>query len=71
MIILGDFNEIIKVEERRGQQAETASMRDFKQWLEDCLLIDLPFKNRKFTWRRGKSQSRIDRVLCEGEFLGL
>lgn len=34
LLIMGDFNEVLNVEERRGQYRETLSMRKFKGWVE-------------------------------------
>ncbi|XP_016165059.1 uncharacterized protein LOC107607645 [Arachis ipaensis] len=66
---MGDFNEIVHVEERRGSAGLTRSAEDFKIWIQDMNLVDLPLTDRKFTWFRGHSCSRIDRVLVSLEWL--
>ncbi|XP_025608182.1 uncharacterized protein [Arachis hypogaea] len=66
---MGDFNEIVHIEERRGTTGLTRSAEDFKFWIQDMNLVDLPLTDRKFTWFRGCSCSRIDRVLVSLEWL--
>ncbi|XP_016178160.1 uncharacterized protein LOC107635894 [Arachis ipaensis] len=66
---IGDFNEVIQVEERKGHDRLTGSAEDFKCWVQDMQLVDLPLQDRKFTWFRGRSCSRIDRVLVSIEWM--
>ncbi|XP_016170630.1 uncharacterized protein LOC107613242 [Arachis ipaensis] len=65
---MSDFNEVIQVEERKSQDRLTASAEDFKSWIQDIQLVDLSLNDRKFTWFRGCSCSRIDRVLVSVEW---
>ncbi|XP_025635965.1 uncharacterized protein [Arachis hypogaea] len=58
----------IWVEERKGQDRLTASAEDFKSWVQDMQLVDLPLTDCKYTWFRGCSCSRIDRVLVSVEW---
>ncbi|XP_057730426.1 uncharacterized protein LOC130945736 [Arachis stenosperma] len=60
---LGDFNEILHLEERKGATSLSASAKDFRAWINDMELIDLALNDRKYTWFRGQSASRIDRSL--------
>ncbi|XP_016178005.1 uncharacterized protein LOC107620343 [Arachis ipaensis] len=66
---MGDFNEILHLEERKGATSIPASAEDFKEWVQDLQLVDLPLTDRKFTWFRGQSCSRIDRILVSLEWL--
>ncbi|XP_016168464.1 uncharacterized protein LOC107611009 [Arachis ipaensis] len=66
---LGDFNEITQVEERRGSDGLPSTTQDFKDWINDMGLVELPITDRKFTWFRGRSCSRIDRALVSLEWL--
>ncbi|KAL4329862.1 hypothetical protein AHAS_Ahas13G0342500 [Arachis hypogaea] len=63
-----DFNEVIQIEEERSGQV-TVSAKEFKDWVQDMQLVDLPLNNKKFTWFRGRSCSRIDRVLLSVKWL--
>ncbi|XP_020972479.1 uncharacterized protein LOC110269158 [Arachis ipaensis] len=66
---MGDFNEIIQVEERKGNASLSILAEEFKSWVQDMLLVDLPLTDRMFTWFRGWSCSRIDRVLVNLEWM--
>ncbi|XP_016172973.1 uncharacterized protein LOC107615423 [Arachis ipaensis] len=65
----GDFNEILHVEDHKGVTSLPASAEEFKSWMHDMQLLDLPFTDRKFTWFRGRSCSRIDRILVSVEWV--
>nr|XP_025670267.1 uncharacterized protein LOC112770058 [Arachis hypogaea] len=66
---MGDFNEIVQVEERKGTDRLTGAAEEFKNWIQDMHLVDLPLNNRKYTWFRGSSCSRIDRVMVSLEWI--
>lgn len=42
----------------------------FNEFIDDCVLIDLPLCGRKFTWFKGdgRSMSRLDRFLLLEEW---
>ncbi|XP_015949698.1 uncharacterized protein LOC107474585 [Arachis duranensis] len=65
---MGDFNEVLQVDERKNQDKLTTSAEEFKSWIQDMQLVDLPLNDRKFTWYRDGSYSRIDRVLVSVEW---
>ncbi|XP_025628609.1 uncharacterized protein [Arachis hypogaea] len=46
-----------------GTDRLPSSAEDFKDWINDMGLVDLPITDRKFTWFRGRSCSPIDRAL--------
>ncbi|XP_072058042.1 uncharacterized protein [Arachis hypogaea] len=66
---MGDFNEVVKVEERKGATTFTGSAADFTSWIQDMELVDLDLSDRLLTWFRGQSCSRIDRMLVTLEWL--
>nr|XP_025628058.1 uncharacterized protein LOC112721200 [Arachis hypogaea] len=66
---MGDFNEITHVEERKGATSLTVSAAEFRSRIQDMELVDLALTDRLFTWFRGQSCSRIDRVLVSLEWL--
>ncbi|XP_015950778.1 uncharacterized protein LOC107475626 [Arachis duranensis] len=66
---LGDFNEIVREEERKGATGLTRSAEEFKNWIQDMSLVDLPLTDCKFTWFWGRSCSCIDRALLSLEWL--
>ncbi|XP_028773891.1 uncharacterized protein LOC114730946 [Neltuma alba] len=62
--IAGDFNSVLYSSERRtstGRRREGCP--HFLQFVNDCTLLDLGFSGPRFTWRRGLSFARLDRVL--------
>ncbi|XP_072087381.1 uncharacterized protein [Arachis hypogaea] len=69
LCLLGDFNEILQVEKRKGGTTLPASAEEYKSWVQDMQLVDLPLSDGKFTWFRGQSCSRIDRVLVSVEWV--
>ncbi|XP_072064428.1 uncharacterized protein [Arachis hypogaea] len=64
----GDFNEILHVEDRKGLTSLPASSEEFRCWVHDMQMMDLALTDRKYTWFRGRSCSRIDRVLVNLEW---
>ncbi|XP_057740256.1 uncharacterized protein LOC130957417 [Arachis stenosperma] len=66
---MGDFNEIVNVEEWKGIVNLPLSAEEFKIWMQDMPLVDLPLTDRKFTWFRDRSCSRIDRAMVSIEWL--
>ncbi|XP_025678312.1 uncharacterized protein [Arachis hypogaea] len=66
---MGDFNEIVNAEKRKGTVSLPLSAEEFKIWIQDMYLVDLPLTDRKFTWFRGRSCSHIDRAMVSIEWL--
>ncbi|XP_058767480.1 uncharacterized protein LOC131641192 [Vicia villosa] len=66
-IIGVDFNSIKDRNERKGRMVSSNSneMDEFKDFISESLLVDIPCKGKKFTWYSGDggSRSRIDRFL--------
>jgi len=62
LIMVGDFNEVARIEERKDATQFTTSMRDFSDFIQDTQLFDLEI-GQKYTWMRKNSASRIDRAL--------
>jgi hypothetical protein len=68
--ILGDFNSVRDISERRGvrthlQGGRNGEMVEFDEFLGDLDLVDLPLVGRRFTWfhPNGVTMSRLDRIL--------
>ncbi|XP_072076832.1 uncharacterized protein [Arachis hypogaea] len=66
---MGDFNEIVHVEERKGATTVPRSGKEFRNWIQDMQLVDLALTDCDFTWFRGRSCSHIDRALVNVEWL--
>ena len=67
-ILMGDFNEVINHQERRGASITTQGMKELAQCIQDLSLIDLDI-NLKYTWMRSNAASRIDRALVDVELI--
>jgi hypothetical protein len=68
--LLGDFNAVLDRNERRGLHqlginSTSAELIEFRNFVSDMNLFDLPILGRRFTWfhSNGISMSQIDRVL--------
>ena len=66
-MFLGDFNEVVKPEERKGGVCITSNIREYRESINEMELIDLPLIRRKYTRFRGRSWSRLDQILVEFE----
>ena len=67
--ILGDFNAMRNLQERKGVNHiginSRSEIQGFNEFIERMELIDLPLVGRKYTWYRtnGSAKSRLDRIL--------
>nr|GEX75491.1 NAC domain-containing protein 83-like [Tanacetum cinerariifolium] len=64
-IILGDFNEVRSIDERRGSCFNPSSARVFDHFISSSGLVDVKLKGYAFTWSRpsGSKMSKLDRFL--------
>nr|GEU72836.1 RNA-directed DNA polymerase, eukaryota [Tanacetum cinerariifolium] len=71
-IILGDFNEVRSIHERRGSCFNPSSARVFDHFISSSGLVDVKLEGYAFTWSHpsGSKMSKLDRFLVsEGIFL--
>ena len=72
MCLCGDFNYVRSTEERcllcESQVVDDYAL--FNEFIDDCVLVDLPLGGRKFTWYKGdwRSMSRLDRFVLSEEW---
>lgn len=70
LCIIGDFNDIMVEEEKKGWCRQPRKLLDgFTDAINDCQLIDLGFTGSMFTWERSPGtrrwvQDRLDRGLA-------
>jgi len=72
--VVGDFNSIRSLGERRNAKFDAnhrREMRRFNEFIENKELVDIPMVGRKYTWYKpnGLVNSRIDRILVFREWL--
>ena len=68
LMLMGDFNEVLSLDEGKGAWQFTSSMRELGDLIQDLQLIDLEIE-QKFTWMRKNAASRLDRILVTKEFV--
>jgi hypothetical protein len=72
---LGDFNEVVKLEEMCGRlNRPEKQMQAFRNVLDDCGLVDLGFHGFPFTWCNNRDPPhttwvRLDRAVVNTEWL--
>lgn len=72
-LAMGDFNEIACEEEKFGGTSNAYRIQRFNEMLDYCNLLDLGFKEPKFTWTNlrqvgGLIQERLDRAVANEEW---
>ncbi|XP_028790095.1 uncharacterized protein LOC114746079 [Neltuma alba] len=68
--LAGDFNAVLASSERRTTSGRnTLGCSKFQAFVNDNSLVDLGYSGPKFTWRRGLSFARLDRVLVNTEWV--
>ncbi|KAI5663501.1 hypothetical protein M9H77_22824 [Catharanthus roseus] len=69
-LVLGDFNNILNGNERRGQSSVSSyEVRDFMKCCVDLGLVDINSRGFYFTWTNNNTWSKIDRAMCNQEWL--
>lgn len=68
-LLLGDFNEVLGKEDRGSKMIDLHSSSEFHQFLHDLQVAEIPSSNGWFTWFRGESKSKIDRLFVHPEWL--
>ncbi|XP_074282714.1 uncharacterized protein LOC141607254 [Silene latifolia] len=68
-IVMGDFNNVLFMDERIGSTITTAEVRGFQDCVDNCGLMDLASSGAFFTWnnkQEGEARvySRIDRIMA-------
>ncbi|KAK8651377.1 hypothetical protein V6N13_140981 [Hibiscus sabdariffa] len=62
--IVGDFNATLSESDRQGCAASARPSKAFQDFVFDHGLRDMGFSGPDFTWSRGLTHVRLDRVLC-------
>ncbi len=71
---LGDFNELVRIEEKQGKHLRfECQMQLFQDVLDDCGFVDLGFIGPQFTWTNNRTGDmtweRLDRAVATPEWL--
>ena len=68
LLIMGDFNKVLKLEDRSSGSVLTRNMVDFGEQVNYMNLIDLLILGRKYTWRKENSCSRVHKVFVKPQW---
>lgn len=69
-LVGGDFNTILYASEKKGGVNRSNGVCSlFKNWFHSNKIYELDFKGRRFTWSRGNLDKRLDRAVCNGEWV--
>jgi hypothetical protein len=63
-IIPGDFNETLSQKDRNSGICHPAGSNSFSRFLQSCELTEYPLAEGYFTWFRGGSKSKLDRMFA-------
>ncbi|KAK2372487.1 hypothetical protein QL285_073613 [Trifolium repens] len=72
--IVGDFNSVVEASERRGVGSGGGrEMEDFRAFIREMEVVDMPLLGRQFTWfhSNGFNMSRLDRFLLSTDWMAL
>ncbi|XP_019256264.1 PREDICTED: uncharacterized protein LOC109234650 [Nicotiana attenuata] len=70
MVVIGDFNAILEVEDRtHGTVVQDQEIRDFREFMEESGMTELKAIGRSFTWTNSHVFSKIDRAIVNGEWM--
>lgn len=69
MLFLGDFDEVLDPKERGSNMISQAGVFDFRSFIQDNHLTEIPASNGWFTWFRGAAKSKLDRLLVNPEWI--
>ena len=64
MILMGDFNEVVWLEERRGASIVTQGMCELRILIQDMNMIDMEI-NMRYTWLTKNVARRIDKIMID------
>ena len=66
LVCCGDFNVVEWLNEKSSSVRPTRSMIRFNSLIEDMDMVDIPFRNGRFSWPRSRirpAASKLDRFL--------
>jgi hypothetical protein len=65
-MICGDFNLILKPQERTGRNMWPRD-RKFKNMIDELAMIDIPLQGRQYTLSNGAAMAKLDRFLISSK----
>nr|CCA66180.1 hypothetical protein [Beta vulgaris subsp. vulgaris] len=68
-LLVGDFNEVLRPSERGSLSFSHNGINDFKSFVQELKLLEIPSSSRAYTWYRANSKSLLDRLLVSPEWV--
>lgn len=68
-LILGDFNEVLHPNERGINIVSQKGIEDFKMFIQNTQMSEIPSRNGCFTWFCGSSKSKLDHLLINPKWI--
>nr|CCA66178.1 hypothetical protein [Beta vulgaris subsp. vulgaris] len=68
-LVIGDFNEVLNENERGSHYFSQTGSTNFKDFVQDSHLLEIPPACGGFTWFRGNSRSILDRLFVNPEWI--
>lgn len=68
-LIIGDFNEVLRAKERGSLLLSQTGVTNFKQFVQESHLLEIPSTCGGFTWFRSNSKSILDRLFVHSEWI--
>ncbi|XP_074300529.1 uncharacterized protein LOC141631805 [Silene latifolia] len=73
-LVCGDFNSVLRPNERLGSQVTVAETKDFNECVEVCGLMEMCSRGAYFTWnnkheRRTRVYSKLDRCFINDDWM--
>ncbi|XP_057249207.1 uncharacterized protein LOC130590678 [Beta vulgaris subsp. vulgaris] len=69
LLIAGDFNEVLSSQDRGSRIIDETSAGKFRQFITNLHLTEITPSNGYFTWFRGQSKSKLDRILVQPDWI--
>ncbi len=60
--VLGDFNVLLSSGDKNGPPSNVNELLNFRSVVADTGLIDLPLRNKSFTWSNGRRIPTLERL---------
>ncbi|XP_060202618.1 uncharacterized protein LOC132631036 [Lycium barbarum] len=69
-LLLGDYNAVLSIDDRtNGNAVQDSEIKDFRDFINDTGMTELPTRGRKFTWTNNHVSSKIDRALVNTHWM--
>ena len=68
-LFIGDYNEVLSHEDRGSMIIDPRGSHDFSSFIQNLQLIEISAIDGKFTWFRGSSKSKLDRLFVQADWI--